>query len=303
MLEIFKEYLLHPFFHTLEHSLYMLPVLFIVYILIELIEHKAMDKLRAVFASKRFGIVGASLLGLFPQCGFSVAASNLYSERLIRAGVLTAVFIATSDEALPIIASSVDSAAWFLPLVAIKFLWAIVVGMLTDLIFRISGLDKGSTKPHAEHEHAHEAEHHHEPGHHHHCADCDSDRGIFASALKRTVSIFLFIVIIGFALNFAVELLGEDKLSRIIMTDSIFQPFLTALVGLIPSCISSVLLSNLFVSGAIGFGSLAAGLSSGAGLGMLVLFRVNQNQKQNLAILGLVYGLSALLGIIIDLIV
>ncbi len=296
MHEIFHDYVIHPLVHALEHSLYMLPVLLIVYLVIELLEHKAMDKLRRAFASKRLGIVGAAALGLFPQCGFSVAAANLYSERLITAGTLAAVFIATSDEALPIIAADQSSAAWFLPLLLIKFGWAIIAGVLVSFVFHFTGLER------APHTVSHHSEHVHEGGEHHHCEHCDSSRGIITSAIKRTLSIFLFIVLTGFALNLAIELLGEERLSALLMNDTLLQPFLASLIGLIPNCAASIVLSRLFISGALGFGSLAAGLCAGAGLGILVLFRVNRSMKQNCAMLGLVWGLSALLGVVIEIV-
>ncbi len=296
----FLHHALHALAHTLEHTWYMLFVLFLVYLVIELIEHKAMNKARAILSNKYYGIAAASALGLFPQCGFSVAAANLYAERLISAGTVAAVFVATSDEALPILLANPAAAKWFLPVLLIKFVWAIIVGLIVNLIFKLTKLD--SHEPKHTHHHSH-GEHRHESGEHHHCEHCDSGKGIFVTALKRTVSVFLYIFVTSFVLHLVIDLVGEDTLRAMLMTDSLAQPFLAALIGLIPNCAASIVTTELFVSGALGFGSLVAALSAGAGIGMLVLFRVNRDHKKNFALLGILYVTSALLGVIIELIV
>lgn len=282
---------------TLIDALKMLPFLILVYLIIELLEHKAMDKIRKAFSSERLGIISAALLGIFPECGFSVAAANLYAERLISAGTLVAVYVSTSDEAIPIIASNPGQIKWLLPLIAIKFVYAILAGFIVNLLFRVTRLDR------AEQHIGHHSEHIHESGEHHHCAHCDSGKGIIESVLKRSLSIFLYILAIGFVLNTAIWLIGEDRLGALLMTNSIAQPFIAALIGMIPNCAASVVLSELFVSGALSFGSLAAGLSAGAGVGMIVLLRVNHSTKQNAAIIGSLYLLSALLGVLLQILI
>ena len=294
----FFNHTVHALIHTFEHTWYMLPLLLLVYFLIELIEHKAMDKVRRVLANRNFGIIGAALLGLFPQCGFSVAAANLYSERLISAGTVAAVFIATSDEALPILLANPASAKWFLPMLAIKFVYALFVGFLVNVIFKLTHLDTAKRR-----EAHHHSEHVHEGGEHHHCAHCDSQSGIVSAALKRGFSIFAFVFVTSFVLHIAIDVLGEDKLRGFMMSDSLVQPFLAALIGLIPNCAASVVTTELFVTGALGFGSLAAALCAGAGVGMLVLFRVNRSHKQNFALLGLLYVASAILGVFIEILI
>ena len=287
----------HAVLHTLEHSWYMLPVLFLVYLLIEFMGHKATGGLRKALSSKSAGVVAGSALGLIPACGFSVAAANLYAERLISAGVVAAVFVSTSDEALPIILAGGRSAAWFVPLVLIKFVYAILVGCIVELVFKLTGLNKA--KAH-EHHHSHHHEHVHEAGEHHHCSHCDSGKGILRTAVKRSLSVFGFVILTALIVNLAVELLGEERLGIILLTDNFLQPFLAALIGLIPNCSASVVCAEMFANGALGFGSLVSALCSGAGLGMLVLFRVNRNYKQNFSILGIVYLLSAVIGVIIE---
>ena len=288
---------LHALTHTLEHTWYMLFMLFFVYLLIEFIEHRAMNKLRALLSNKNIGLIGASALGLLPQCGFSVAAANLYSERLISIGAVAAVFIATSDEALPILAASPEAVRWLVPTMLIKFVWAIAIGFFVNLIFKLTGLDKRAVTVHSHH-----GEHVHEGGEHHHCEHCDSERGILSAALTRTVSIYLFVFATSCLLNIVIDIIGSENLGVFLMNNSILQPIIAALVGLIPNCAASVITTELFVAGAIGYGSLVAALCSGAGVGMLVMFRVNRDHRQNLALLGILYAASSVLGIIIELI-
>ena len=281
---------------TAIDALKMLPFLLLVYLIIEFVEHKAGDRLRSAFSSERLGIISAAALGLFPQCGFSVAASNLYSEHLITAGTLIAVFISTSDEAIPIISSHPESVHWLLWLLLIKFVYAVIIGFAVNLIFKLTRLDLAHSESHTH------AKHIHEGGVHHHCAECDSNSGIVKNALKRTLSIFIFIFVIGLVLNTLIYFIGEDRLSSLLLTNSFAQPFVASLIGLIPNCAASVVLSELFVSGTLSFASLCAGLCAGAGVGILVLFRVNHCMKQNFAILGLLYLASALLGVILQLV-
>ncbi len=299
MSEIFHQYILHPLEHTIEHIWYMPILLLLVYLLIEVLEHKAIYKVKKVLSNKSFGLFGAAALGIFPQCGFSVAVANLYAEKLVGAGAVAAVFVATSDEALPLLIANPSMARWLLPTIFIKFFFAVLVGLLVNLIFKVTKLD--ACKPQA-HTHAHSG-HTHEGGEHHHCAHCDSSRGIVRTAIRRTLSVFIFILITSFFFNVAVEVIGEENLKAFLMNGSVLQPFVAALIGLIPNCAASVIATELFISGAIGYGALIAGLSVGSGIGALVLFRVNKNIKQNLALMGILYIASALLGVIITLIV
>lgn len=281
-------------FDSLIDSLKTLPFLFAVYLIIEFIEHRALDKIRAAFSNEKLGIVSAAALGLFPQCGFSVAAANLYSEKLITAGTLVAVFISTSDEAVPIFASNSESLKWLLPLLGVKFIFAVAAGFIVNALFRVLKLNDSkkvidNSKTHI-----------HENGEHHHCDCCDSRKGILRNVFTRTLSIFVFILATTLLLNIIIYLIGDENLKKFLLTDSIFQPMVAALIGLIPNCAASVVLSQLFVAGTISFGSLTAGLCAGAGVGMLVLFRVNRPMKQNFAILGILYTLSAVAGLILQ---
>ena len=183
-------------------------------------------------------------------------------------------------------------------MLAIKFVYALFVGFLVNLIFKLTRLDTVKRR-----EAHHHSVHVHEGGEHHHCAHCDSQSGIVSAALKRGFSIFAFVFLTSFVLHIAIDILGEDKLRGFMMSDSLVQPFLAALIGLIPNCAASVVTTELFVTGALGFGSLAAALCAGAGVGMLVLFRVNRSHKQNFALLGLLYAASAILGVFIEILI
>ncbi len=292
---------------TLLDGLKMLPLLFVAYLVIEIIEHKAKDKLKAAFSSKGAGVLSGALLGLFPQCGFSVAAANLYSEKLISAGALAAVFISTSDEALPVILSAPSTAKYFLPLLFIKLVGGIAAGFLLDFVLsHVKIRAHRGEHHHEEHEHHHDGHHHgehtHAHGVHHHCAHCDSNRGIIKNSLLRTGSTISFILLTVFVFNIAVGLIGQSRIEYALETVSVLQPLIAALLGLVPSCAVSVILAGLFTEGVISFGALAAGLCAGAGAGIAVLFKSNKSVKNSFFILLYVWLFSAALGTVISLI-
>ncbi|MBE6606701.1 MAG: hypothetical protein E7635_06665 [Ruminococcaceae bacterium] len=292
--------IVHIISDTLLHSIRMLPLLFLAYLIIEIVEHKAADKLRKALGNNRGGVVGGAILGLFPECGFSVAAANLYSERLIGAGTLVAVFIATSDEALPILLSMPSSARFFLPMLIIKLVCAITAGYLLNGIIKLA-LHKEKEHHHAhEHSHRHGHEHVHAAGEHHHCEFCDSNEGIFKNSIKRTLTTALFIVVTVFIFHSIVSLVGEDTIEGIMESAKYFQPFITALIGLVPSCAVSVLLTGLFTEGVISFGALVAGLCAGAGAGIAVLLKSGRTFKNSFFIIGYIWLFGSLAGLIIS---
>ena len=276
--------LLDDLTEALIDSLKMLPFLFGVYLLIEFLEHKSSGKMvRTLQKLGPFGAVGGALLGCVPQCGFSVAAANLYSGRMISAGTLIAVFISTSDEAVPIILGNPQNAKTAIKLLAVKVAIAIVVGIICDLVL------KALNKPVLEKPCEQLCEH----------CGCEN-HGILYSAVKHTVSIFLFILAISVVLGGLIEIIGQENLSKLLLTDSVFQPFLAALIGFIPNCAASVILTQLFIEGGLTFGSLVAGLSTGAGLGLVVLFKTNKHFKQNISIAAVLYIAGALSGMLIN---
>lgn len=274
--------------HVLEHAfidtLKVLPLLFAAYLLIEYLEHKASDKLVSILSKPgAFGPMVGSLLGSVPQCGFSVAASNFFSGRVISMGTLVAVFIATSDEALPILISHPEEFINLWKMVVIKIVIAFAAGLLVDFVF-----DKNKRR-------------HHDEPFHELCEHCDCEhQGVFRSALHHTLHIALFILVINLVMGTAVEFIGEGNIAKIMLKGSFFQPFITSLVGFIPNCAASVILTELYIGGSVSFGSLIAGLSTGAGVGLAVLFRTNRHQKENLCIAAILYAVSVAAGILIN---
>lgn len=282
--------MLDVFMDALIDSLKILPFLFLSYLLIEYIEHKSSEKLeKALSTSGKYSKVVGSILGIIPQCGFSAVAANLFSSRVITIGTLVSVFLATSDEAIPVILTYPEKSKDLLLILGIKFIIAIIFGTIVDMIF---------TKKHTAEENSHDMhEHMHDM-----CKDCDCEHGILKSSIKHTIQIFLFLLIFSIIIGGFVELIGEERFSKVILSGSIFQPFITSIIGLIPNCASSILLSKLYVEGAISLGAIISGLSTGAGVGGILLIRTNKNMKENLKILGLVYVIGVFCGIVVDVI-
>lgn len=262
----------------------MLPFLFGAYFLLEYIEHKAghllSDKLLALGG---FAPVGGALISCVPQCGFSVAAANLFSGRLITTGTLIAVFISTSDEALPILIASGQSFLLIMQILLFKVLIGITAGILIDLFIkkRFSS-NQASGISHSD------------------CHNTGSIWGVFFAAFKHTLYIALFIFVFLFIINILISFIGTDNLSAFLMTGHFLQPILAALIGLIPNCLPSVLLTQLYISGTLTFGSLMAGLITSAGLGPIFLFRMNKNIKQNIMILLCLYIIGAAIGMLLQ---
>jgi len=271
---------------TLVDSVKMLPFLFGAYLLIEYIEHRAAQKF--VNALTRFGKAGAvagAALGCVPQCGFSVAAADLYSNRLITAGTLLAVFISTSDEAVPVLLANPDSAGKILPLLAAKIVIGITAGLIIDAAGLLRTPKKDMDEVADEHAHCH----------------TEGKGGIVGSALHHTVEVFVFLFVVMLALNFAIDFIGQERLAGFLMSGSLLQPVLAGLVGVIPNCAASVIIAQLYAEGSISFGSAVAGLSAGAGLGLMVLFRTDKDRKECFAIFALLLGISIVSGMLIQL--
>lgn len=283
--------MLHELAHIIEHtlldSLKLVPFLFLTYLAMEYLEHRAGDKVvKLVHKAGKAGPLVGALAGAAPQCGFSAAASNLYAGRIISLGTLIAIFLSTSDEMLPILISEKQPVDVIVRLVLIKVVIGVIAGFVIDLIF--------AHKDHEdEHEHIHEiCEHEH----------CRCEEGIFRSAVMHTLQITFFILLITFALNLVLHFAGEDALAQLISNRPVLGSVLAGIVGLIPNCAASVIITQLYLGGALSVGAMMSGLLVGSGVGLLVLFRVNHDKKENFTILGLLYLIGVLAGIVLELI-
>lgn len=274
---------------TLLDTAKLLPFLYLTYLLMEFLEHKSGDSAGKLL--KRSGRIGPLLggaLGVVPQCGFSAAASGLYAGRLITVGTLLAVYLSTSDEMLPILISNGVSVWFLLAILGCKLVIGVVAGFAVDLIFRL--FRKGGaeqTEPQIEELCERE---------HCHCSD-----HFALSALKHTLRIAGFLLLITFLLNTAVHWIGEDKLAGLVLDRPVLGNLLAAAVGLIPNCASSVVLTELYLSGVISIGSMFSGLLVNAGVGLLVLFRNNRPVWDSVRVLLILLTVGFLCGFCMDL--
>ena len=271
---------------TIIDSLKIVPFLWIAYIIIELLEKKANDKTTSIIEkSGKFGPILGGILGIFPQCGFSAAAANLYAGKIITMGTLIAIFLSTSDEMLPILISESVSFNMIAQIILIKVFIAIVVGILVDFIFRKKGKENSKEKIHklCDEEHCHCEEH-----------------GVIWASVVHTLEILVYIFMISLILNYVIYFIGEDKIAGLIYHVPVLGPVITSLIGLIPNCASSVILTQLYLENIISVGAMIAGLLVNSGIGILILFRVNKNKKENFTILSILYMVGILSGIILD---
>ena len=273
---------------ALIDSIKILPFLFITYLIMEYIEHKISEKSKTTIKKAgKWGPLLGSSVGIIPQCGFSASATNLYSARVISLGTLIAVYLSTSDEMIPIFISENVPILTLVKILAIKFVLGIIFGFIIDSILRIKNKDKQEEKIEeiCEHEHCH----------------CEKN-GILKSAIKHTISILIYIFVITLIINCIVEWVGEDNIATFVGNHAILGPAISSLIGLIPNCAASVILTNLYIQNIISGASLIAGLLTGAGVGLIILFKTNKNIKENIAIVGLLYAIGVFSGIILQLI-
>lgn len=277
--------MIHIIEHTLLEMLNLVPFLFIAFLLIELIEHKFNNKTKKIITKAgNAGPLLGSLLGLFPQCGFSVMATNLYVTRIISLGTLIAIYLTTSDEMLPILISEQVELTVIIKLLGIKFIFGLIWGFIIDLILRKFDKKEKISYELCDDEH------------------CHCEKGIFKSAIKHTLNTLVFIFIVTLLLNILMHTSGEENLAKLFLKDSIFGPFVSSIIGLIPNCGASVVITQLYLNNTISLGSAMAGLLTGSGVALVVLFKSNKKIKENLLILSLLYGLGVISGLIIDLI-
>ena len=273
---------------TTIDSIKLLPFLFITYLIMEYIEHKTSSQVKRVIQkSGKLGPLLGGIVGIIPQCGFSVSATNLYSSRVITLGTLISVYLTTSDEMLPILISETMPISTILTILGIKLLIGIIAGFIIDFVARKLHKEKGETKIEEICEHEH----------------CHCEKNIVLSALKHTLNIFLFIFFITLIINGIIGLIGQESIANIVSKNVILGPVIAGIIGLIPNCASSVVLTELFVENVISMPILISGLCVNAGVGLLVLFKTNENKKENLKIAGLLYVIGVVSGLILEIII
>ena len=273
---------------TLVDGVKLLPFLFLTYLAMEYIEHKTTAKTKnTIKKSGKLGPLVGGILGAFPQCGFSTAGSNLYAGRVITLGTLISIYLSTSDEMLPVFLSEKVPMSTILSMIAVKAVIGMVAGFIIDFVIRIR---KSSQEQDFTSKIGHMCDHDH----------CHCDKSIVKSALNHTLTIFAFILVISFLLNTAVFFVGEDAIAGIILDRPVLGSILSGIVGLIPNCAASVVITQLYVEGVISIGATMSGLLVGAGAGLIVLFKENRDIKENVKIVALLYAIGVACGIIID---
>lgn len=268
-------------------SIKLIPFLFVTYLIMEYIEHKTKDKTKqAIKKSGKYGPLIGSILGVFPQCGFSVSATNLYAARVITLGTLIAVYLSTSDEMLPIFLSEAVPITTILTILGIKLVVGMIAGFCVDFVMRLRHKDEEEEKiiDLCEKEH------------------CHCEHGIVKSSFKHTLNIFLFILVVTIIINIAIHFIGEEQISGYLQNQPILGPVIAGVIGLIPNCAASVILTQMYLQNVISVATLISGLLVGAGVGLAVLFKMNKGIKQNFKIVTLLYGIGVIAGIVIELI-
>lgn len=274
---------------TIIDVLKLVPFLYITYLIMEYIENKTSEHAKqTIKKSGKWGPLIGGIVGIIPQCGFSASATNLYATRVISLGTLIAVYLSTSDEMLPIFLSEQVEFSVIMKILGIKLVIAIIAGFIIDLVIRLSSKEKDEEEKIidlCEHDKCH----------------CHEE-GIFKSSLKHTLNILVYIFIVTLLINIIVEFVGQDHIASFIGNNTVLGPVVSSLVGLIPNCAASVIITNLYIQNVINAASLIAGLLTGAGVGLIILFRTNKNVKQNIGIMALIYGIGVLSGIVLQLI-
>ena len=276
------------FVHAIKDSVKLIPFLFVTYLIMEYIEHKTKDKTKKVIKkSGKYGPLLGSILGIFPQCGFSVSATNLYAARVITLGTLIAVYLSTSDEMLPILLSEAAPITTIILILGIKLLVGMIAGFSIDFVMTLRNKDNEEEKivDLCDKEH------------------CHCEHGIVKSALKHTLSICIFILLVTIIINIGIHFIGEDVIEGFLNDNTILGPVIAGIIGLIPNCASSVILTQMYLEDVSSLAAMISGLLVNAGVGLAVLFKTNKGIKQNLLIVSLLYCIGVISGIIIEIII
>lgn len=288
------EILIDSFIDTVK----LVPLLGLVYFLVGFLEYRYGDRM-GDFITRfgPFGPVAGAIFGCIPQCGFSVVASALYIKRLITPGTLLAVFLSTSDEAVPVFLSIPGEGKMVISLIAVKVVVAVMSGICVDLLVckrKVAKAAAVSSQDASEEQ----------------CGCCSHGlsgerskiKSLVLHPLLHTAKIFVFLFILAVVFNFAMNMIGQARIGMILLRGTLLQPVLTAFIGLAPSCFTSVLLAGLYIKGVITFGALVAGLCAGCGLGLLVLIKENKDRKDTLRVIGLLLAFSILAGVTLSVI-
>ena len=282
MLEIFLEAAADGLLDTIK----ILPFLLLTYVLMEYLEHRTQDKtLLAIRRAGRLGPLFGGILGIIPQCGFSASAASFFSGRVITAGTMIAVFLSTSDEMLPIMLSSSVPVGTIVRILLTKALIGIVFGFMIDFLFRRFNQRRIGD------------------GIHDICRqdDCDcEEEGIIRSALKHTLQIVIFLAIISILMNIVIGFIGEEALGSLFLNKPVIGEFAAGVIGLIPNCAASVVITTLYMEGGMSSGAMMSGLLVGAGVGLLVLFRNNRRRKENIQLTAILYICGVIGGILVN---
>ena len=271
---------------AVAESINLIPFLFIIFLFIEIFENYFSEKIEKLsLSSKIWGPLIGSCLASIPQCGFSVIATMLYIKRFITLGTLIAIYISTSDEAIPILLVHPESFSVIMPVISTKIIMGIVSGYLVDFIFK-TNLNPTNEKIEV-------CE----------CGCCHNEihsqvTNLFVHPIKHCFNVFIFILVVNCCLDFAFSF-AENTVQSIFNINHTIQVILASFVGLIPNCATSVLIVMLYLKHIITFGALIAGLSANAGLGLLVLFQNNENKKECFKILGIILVISMAFGLLI----
>ena len=289
------------FLDAIVDSIHMLPFLFIIFVIIEIIEYFYAEKMTGLAKySKTAGPLFGSLAASFPQCGFSVIASTLYTNRLITKGTLLAVYLSTSDEAIPVILAEPSKIHLVVPLLLTKIIIAFIAGYFIDFIPALNDKKEPEQIENINEDKTQEYEVQEGCCRHH--VNKKRKRDLFLHPLEHTFNVFIFILLITVMLNYFIfRIGGEENLGRYFLHDSLLQPIVTAVIGLIPNCAVSIAITIMYLKGALGFGSVISGLSSGAGLGLLILIKRNRPVSDTVKIIALLLFISILSGLLIQL--
>ena len=275
MLDVIKD--------SLIDLLKIIPFLFIAFLILEYIEHKLSKKNEKILVNNsKIGPIVGGVLGAFPQCGFSAMATKLFSSRIITLGTLISVYLSTSDEMLPIMISNGVNIVTVLKIVGIKVIIGIFMGFIIDIFYKRK-MEKHTIHDDCEKEH------------------CHCEKGIFKSSIHHTISITIYLLITILLLNTIIYFVGEDNIKEFLLNNKGIY-FISSLIGLIPNCASSVVMTEIYTEGLCSFGFLISGLLTGAGVGLLILFKTNNNIKENIIIVSLLYFIGVIFGYLVDLI-